>query len=186
MRLAGQTGRGGGQASAAETAEYFLHCYRELDSRLPKVDESTGHPVSGQDVLEYGEVPAAIDAPNLLGIGAVDRFGNWATFTNSNPERVRVFDHGVEVDSLIPNGSRVPLSGTSMASPNVANLAGKVLAANPSLTPQQVIAIIVETATPIAPPFGGRIAHEVRAVTRARRTVVGRGAGTAGVPQTAP
>ena len=79
MRLAGQTGRGGGQASAAETAEYFLHCYRELDSRLPKVDESTGHPVSGQDVLEYG--PGSIPGLAMLmlahgarSVTCVDRF----------------------------------------------------------------------------------------------------------------
>lgn len=124
---------------------------------------------SNQDVMEYGEVPAALDAPNLLVVGAVDRFGNWATFTNSNPERVRVFDHGVEVDSLIPNGSRVPLSGTSMASPNVANLAGKILALDPSLSPQRVIAVIAGTGDAIAAPFNGVIANEVNAIARVRR-----------------
>jgi hypothetical protein len=124
---------------------------------------------SNQDVLEYGEVPASIDAPNLLVVGAVDRFGNWATFTNSNPERVRVFDHGVEVDSFIPNGARVPLSGTSMASPNVANLAGKLLSLDPSLAPQRLITVIAETGDRIAPPFNGVIANETRAVERVRR-----------------
>ncbi|MFO0625898.1 MAG: S8 family serine peptidase [Polyangiales bacterium] len=124
---------------------------------------------SNQDVREYGEVPASLDAPNLLVVGAVDRFGNWATFTNSNPERVRVFDHGVEVDSLIPNGTRVPLSGTSMASPNVANLAGKLLALDPSLTPQRVITVIHETGDRIAAPFNGVIANETNAAARVRR-----------------
>jgi Subtilase family len=124
---------------------------------------------SNQDVNEYGEVPAALDAPNLLVVGAVDRHGNWATFTNSNPERVRVFDHGVEVDSLIPNGTRVPLSGTSMASPNVANLAGKLLALDPSLTPQRVITVIHETGDRIAAPFNGVIANETTAAARVRR-----------------
>lgn len=124
---------------------------------------------SNQDVLEYGEVPASIDAPNLLVVGAVDRYGNWATFTNSNPERVRVFDHGVEVDSLIPNGARVPLSGTSMASPNVANLAGKILALDPTLSPQRVIALIAATGDTITPPFNGVIANEVAALARVRR-----------------
>ncbi|MCC7538988.1 MAG: S8 family serine peptidase, partial [Deltaproteobacteria bacterium] len=100
-----------------------------------------------RDVVEFEDVPAALSLPNLLVVGAVDRYGDWATFTNSSPDRVRIFDHGVEVDSLVPSGERVPLSGTSMASPNVANLAGKILSANPSLTPQQVISIIVETAT---------------------------------------
>lgn len=124
---------------------------------------------SNQDVSEYGEVPSSIDARNVLAVGAVDRHGNWATFTNSNPERVRVFDHGVEVDSLIPNGSRVPLSGTSMASPNVANLAGKLLALDPSLSPERLITIIQETGDRIAAPFNGVIANEVSAVARVRR-----------------
>lgn len=124
---------------------------------------------SNQDVVEYGEVPAANTAPNLLVVGAVDRFGQWAPFTNSNQERVRVFDHGVEVDSVVPDGSRVPLSGTSMASPNVANLAAKLYALDPALTPARAIAIITETAEPIAAPFHGGIAHEARAIARVRR-----------------
>lgn len=139
-----------------------------------------------RDVVEFEDVPAALSLPNLLVVGAVDRYGDWATFTNSSPERVQVFDHGVEVDSLVPSGERVPLSGTSMASPNVANLAGKILAISPSLTPAEVIRMIVETATAIRPPFGGRIASEDRAITRAQRARPGRGAGTAGVRQTAP
>jgi hypothetical protein len=125
---------------------------------------------SNEDVVEYDVVPASITGVNnLLVVGAVDRYGDWAVFTNSNPERVRVFDLGVEVDSVIPNGERVPLSGTSMASPNVANLAAKMLSVHPRLTPAQLISIIVDTGTPIAAPFNGRIAHEERAIARARR-----------------
>ncbi len=120
---------------------------------------------SNQDIVEYGEIPGAItEATNLLVVGAVDRFGDWALFTNSNPGRVRVFDHGVEVDSVIPNGQRVPLSGTSMASPNVANLAAKLFATSPALTPQRVIEIIEQSGDPIAAPFNGRIANEARAI----------------------
>lgn len=125
---------------------------------------------SNQDVIEYGEVPASNDgATNLLVVGAVDRFGHWATFTNSNPERVQVFDHGVEVDSLVPSGERVPLSGTSMASPNVANLAGKLAALDPALTPERLATVIRETGRPIAAPFNGRITDEAAAVARVRR-----------------
>ena len=124
---------------------------------------------SNHDVIEYGEVSASLTAPNLLAIGAVDRFGNWATFTNSNPERVRVFDFGVEVDSVIPSGERVPLSGTSMASPNAANLAAKLFSLDPELTPARAIEIIAATGEPIAAPFNGVIVHEARAVARVRR-----------------
>lgn len=124
---------------------------------------------SNRDVMEYGDVPSSLGTPNVLVIGAVDRWGNWATFTNSSPERVRVFDFGVEVDSVVPDGTRVPLSGTSMASPNAANLAAKLISVSPTLTPQQVIEIIAATGDAIAPPFTGVIANETRALQRARR-----------------
>ena len=123
---------------------------------------------SNQDVVEYEPVPASLQAPNLLTVGAVDRYGQWATFTNSNADRVKVFDFGVEVPSLVPDGETVPLSGTSMASPNVANLAAKLLALDPELTPAQLITIIQETADPIAAPFDGAIANETKAIARVR------------------
>ncbi len=41
--------------------------------------------------------------------------------------------NGFEVDSYVPGGDRLKFSGTSMAAPNVANLAGKLLALDPSL-----------------------------------------------------
>lgn len=124
---------------------------------------------SNRDVVEYGDVPASLDLPNVLVVGAVDRFGNWATFTNSSPDRVRLFDFGVEVDSVIPNGEHVPLSGTSMASPNAANLAAKILSVSPALAPPQVISLMLETGAAIPAPFGGVIADERAALTRARR-----------------
>ncbi|HHH28410.1 MAG TPA: hypothetical protein ENK57_08705 [Polyangiaceae bacterium] len=124
---------------------------------------------SNRDVVEYGDVPASLRFNNLLTVGAVDRYGNWATFTNSNPDLVHVFDWGVEVPSVIPNGDTVPLSGTSMASPNVANLATKILAVAPQLTPAQVTAIIMDTGDAIASPFYGLVASEQPAIEAARQ-----------------
>lgn len=121
------------------------------------------------DVVEYGDVAASIDAPNVLAVGAVDELGGWAPFTSSNPDRVRIFDAGVAVPSIIPNGDRIPLSGTSMASPNAANLAAKLFAVDPALTPARAIAAMVETGDPIAAPFNGRIANEAKAIARIRR-----------------
>ena len=54
-------------------------------------------------------------------------------------QTVQVYANGFEVDSVVPGGKRMKLSGTSMASPNVANLAAKLLALDPTLKPAQVI-----------------------------------------------
>jgi subtilisin family serine protease len=62
---------------------------------------------------------------------------------------VQVYANGFEVESYVPGGQRLKLSGTSMSSPNVANLAGKILAAKPELTPAEVIALIKKGVTPV-------------------------------------
>ena len=157
------------RARAAQVQAHRAASWRSVFEACPNTLFVVAAGNSNQDVVEYGEVPASFDLPNLLVVGAVDRWGDWASFTNSNPQRVRVFDFGVEVPSLIPDGETVPLSGTSMASPNVANLAGKILAVNPRLTPPQVIEVIANNGDPIAEPFNGVIANEEKALRAARR-----------------
>ncbi|HTP28296.1 MAG TPA: S8 family serine peptidase [Anaeromyxobacteraceae bacterium] len=91
------------------------------------------------------DIPAGIVLPNLLAVGAVDKAGDEAPFTSYGPT-VKVHANGYQVESYFPGGEKVALSGTSMASPQVANLAAKILAANSTLKPPQVIDIIVKTA----------------------------------------
>jgi len=100
---------------------------------------------SNDDATFVEDIPAGIVAPNLLTVGAVDKAGDEAPFT-SYGSTVKAHANGYQVESVIPGGEKVPESGTSMASPQVANLAGKLLAVNPKLSPPEVIAIIVETA----------------------------------------
>ncbi|MFW5921388.1 MAG: S8 family peptidase, partial [Polyangiales bacterium] len=157
-----------------ERAEHIQDHRREIWKELFEACPDTLFVVaagnSNRDVVEYGDLPADMDYPNVVSIGAVTEHGEWASFTNSNPEQVRLFDHGVAVPSVVPDGEEVPLSGTSMASPNAANLAAKILAVNPDLEPQKVVEIMLETATPIDEPFNGRITHEKKAIRKARRT----------------
>jgi subtilisin family serine protease len=93
----------------------------------------------------FGEfIPSSLQLPNLLTVGAVDKAGDEASFTSYGPT-VLVHANGYEVESYVPGGDRIKMSGTSMASPNVANLAAKALAVNPKLTPPQVIEVIRQT-----------------------------------------
>jgi len=94
-------------------------------------------------------IPAGFALPNLLVVGAVDQAGDETSFT-SYGKTVSVDADGYEVPSTVPGGAIVKLSGTSMASPTTANLAAKLLALDPKLTPVQLIALIQKGATPTA------------------------------------
>jgi len=96
---------------------------------------------SDSDASFLRDVPAGLRLPNLIAVGAVNQAGDETSFTSYGPTVVVDAD-GYQVDSFIPGGTRAKLSGTSMASPNVANLAAKLFALNPSLTPEKVIDLI--------------------------------------------
>jgi hypothetical protein len=92
-------------------------------------------------------IPAGFSLPNLLVVGAVDQAGDETSFT-SYGKTVSVDADGYEVESVVPGGAHVRESGTSMASPEVANLAAKLIAIDPKLTPEQTVALIQHGATP--------------------------------------
>jgi subtilisin family serine protease len=93
-----------------------------------------------------GDVPASLRLPNLIAVGAVNQAGDETSFT-SYGDTVVVDADGYQVESYVPGGVKLKLSGTSMATPNVVNLAAKLFALDPSLTPAQVIEFIKQGAT---------------------------------------
>jgi hypothetical protein len=102
---------------------------------------------SDQDAAFIEDIPAGIRLPNLIAVGAVDQAGDEASFTSYGPTVV-VDANGYQVKSKIPGGKIVAESGTSMAAPQVTNLAGKLFAVDPKLTPAAAIELIRSTATP--------------------------------------
>jgi hypothetical protein len=100
---------------------------------------------SNDDASFIEDIPAGIVLPNLLAVGAVDNAGDEASFTSYGPTVV-VHANGYQVESVIPGGDKLAESGTSMAAPQVVNLAAKILAAVPGLKPTEVIEIIRSTA----------------------------------------
>jgi subtilisin family serine protease len=100
---------------------------------------------SNEDASFIEDIPAGIVLPNLIAVGAVDKAGDEASFTSYGPTVV-VDANGYQVESVIPGGEKLAESGTSMASPQVVNLAAKILAVDPKLKPTEVIDIIRSTA----------------------------------------
>jgi subtilisin family serine protease len=93
-------------------------------------------------------IPSALSAPNLITVGAVDDTLKPTSFTTFG-KNVQLYANGFEVESYVPGGQRMKLSGTSMAAPNVANLAAKLVALAPDLTPTDIIDLMKQGATPM-------------------------------------
>jgi subtilisin family serine protease len=89
-------------------------------------------------------IPASFDLPNSITVGAVDQAGDQAAFTSFG--KVDVYADGYEVASVLPGGQKQNWSGTSMASPQVVNLAAKLLAAHPKLSTGELKRLIVQGA----------------------------------------
>jgi hypothetical protein len=102
-----------------------------------------GNEDNSADFVEY--IPAAFELPNLITAGAVDQAGDETSFSSFG-KTVVVHANGFEVDSMIPGGDRLRLSGTSMAAPQVTNLAAKLFALDPKLSAPHVKAMILANA----------------------------------------
>jgi len=92
---------------------------------------SAGNADSDNEFEEF--IPSSFDLDNIMTVGAVDQAGDETSFTSFG--KVDVYSNGFQVESYVPGGDRLPFSGTSMSSPNVVNLAAKLLTMDPSLTP---------------------------------------------------
>jgi subtilisin family serine protease len=86
-------------------------------------------------------IPSSFNLPNLMVVGALDQAGDPTSFT-SGGENVRVDANGFQVESFVPGGETMKMSGTSMASPNVCNLAAKLIARKPELKPAEIVILI--------------------------------------------
>ena len=133
------------KALARRYFDLHLKAVTAAIASLPEVLFVTSAGNSGNDPTFNDAYPSGIVLPNLVSVGAVDKAGDEASFTSYGPT-VLLHANGYQVDSYVPGGRRIAFSGTSMASPQVTNLAAKMLAVNPALKPQEVIEILRRTA----------------------------------------
>jgi cell wall-associated protease len=94
---------------------------------------------------EQPVAPANIGQPNSISVAATMQDQSLAKFSNFGEKMVDVAAPGVGIVSTIPGGGEMALSGTSQASPQVAEVAGAVVKEDPSLSPEQVKEILMKT-----------------------------------------
>lgn len=138
-------GAGGTPEERRKTSREYFQLFRDAMTEgiksAPEILFVAAAGNSDSDATFDETVPSGIDLPNILTVGAVDQAGEETSFTSFGAN-VDVHANGFEVESYLPGGDRMKYSGTSMASPNVANLAAKLLAVEPRLTVAQVIDLI--------------------------------------------
>ncbi|MCL7747131.1 S8 family peptidase [Halalkalibacter alkaliphilus] len=98
---------------------------------------------SGNDNVQDPMYPAQYE--EVFTVAAVDEARNRAFFSNYG-EHIDVTAPGEHIPSLFPDNNYVVMSGTSMAAPHVAGLAGLIRSLRPDLTNEEVYNVMRSTA----------------------------------------
>jgi hypothetical protein len=107
----------------------------------------------------------------VIAVGALDRHGKRAFFSNYG-DALDLAAPGVSIFSTVPNHGYDSLSGTSMAAPHVAGVAGLLLAQRPLLTNHEVRAILAASADDLGEigldrQYGNGLVNALRALETA-------------------
>ncbi|MFB4326521.1 S8 family peptidase [Priestia sp. BR_2] len=98
---------------------------------------------SGNDNTERPGYPAAY--PEVLAVAATDSNQKRAEYSNYG-DYIDVAAPGTNIASTFPGNQYAALSGTSMASPHAAAMAGLIRSLNPDLTNQEVMDVMINQA----------------------------------------
>jgi len=89
--------------------------------------------------------PSNYKLPNVLSVAALDRKDERASFSNYGVQSVHVAAPGKEILSTWLGGKYEEHSGTSMATPFVAGVAGLILSVEPNLSVKEVRDRLIDT-----------------------------------------
>jgi subtilisin family serine protease len=104
-----------------------------------------GNDINGYNAANYLK-KHSLD--NFVVVSAADQDGKKASYSNYGKPWATHAGIGSNVLSTTPNGKYEAMSGTSMASPNVAAAAAKVMLMDPELTPAQVKTMLADITPP--------------------------------------
>ena len=98
--------------------------------------------IAGNDAGELGPIA---QWEEVIAVGAVDRWGKPAAFSNSG-SGIDLVSYGVDVLGLIPGGRLAVGSGTSFSAPRVAGVAAYHLSESPSLSISDLLQRLIDEA----------------------------------------
>ncbi len=144
---------------AAENGARVMNMSFRVDSAADKkaiVEAMKRHPEvlfvksagnDGRDIDGYGldTYLAKTQLPNLAIVVAADADGKRADYSNYGAPWATEGARGTDVMSTVPGGKFTQMSGTSMAAPNVVNVAAKMLIVDSALKPEQLQGMMQDT-----------------------------------------
>lgn len=97
-----------------------------------------------------GSFPATYDLDNIVSVAASDRNDTLASFSNWGASTVDLAAPGVDIKSTVPGGGYDSYSGTSMATPHVAGVAGLIATLYPEASNEEIKARLMNGTDPVA------------------------------------
>ena len=91
--------------------------------------------------------PASFPSTNLMVVGSTTSSGRMSYFSNYGQVNVDLAAPGSSIYSTTPNNRYASMSGTSMASPTAAGIAAEVWSRHPSLSAEELKAVLMRTVT---------------------------------------
>ena len=152
--------------SGAQVISISWGSYAESQALKNAIDSYPGLVVcaagnSAQDNDIYPVYPASYSSENIISVTATDERDEIASFANYGIQSVDLAAPGVEIYSSVP-GSRYEIrSGTSMAAPGVAGVAGLILSVNGDLDGVDLVEILMQSSDPLS-SLEGRVSSSGR------------------------
>ena len=98
---------------------------------------AAGNSAQNNDV--YPTYPASFNLSNVIAVAAHNQYDEMPHFSNYGAASVHVAAPGEAILSTIPGGRYGQMSGTSMATPHVAGVAGLIVSQFPDITNEQIV-----------------------------------------------
>ena len=171
MPLKFLTSTGGSTANAITAIEYATNMGANIisaswggggyDAALKSAIEAfpglfiaaAGNDASDNDAT--ASYPASYNSPNIVSVASTTSTDGLSSFSNWGATTVDLGAPGSNIYSTWPSNTYNTISGTSMATPHVSGAAALILANDPTLTPAQLKAKLMDFADPI-PALNGK------------------------------